>query len=149
MTEDTGYTMSAARRALGADAIEVNRKEIKMNTQPVTTPGVLPGEVRLARTPAATGYTRKGYACPEGKQLYEATGGSGQISVRSSGEPLVAGINVADVAGSTEKQRQGQVWNMFTTVEKANKEAAKLREQGLTVTVVPVRPYAGQDGDPQ
>lgn len=106
-----------------------------MSTEPATT--------------LTSGYTRKGYACPPGKQLYEATGGSGQISVRSSSEPLVVGIDVADVAGQNEKQRRGQVWAMFTTEEKANKEAAKLREQGLTVNVVPVRPYAGQEGDPQ
>lgn len=96
-----------------------------------------------------TGYAKKGYACPPGKQLYEATGGSGQISVRASVDPLVAGIDVADVAGTTEKQRQGQVWNMFTTEDKAEKAAAKLREVGLQVNVVPVRPYAGQEGDPQ
>jgi L-aminopeptidase/D-esterase-like protein len=94
-----------------------------------------------------TFYAKKGYRTTPDKTLYEATGGSGQISVRASKEPLVAAIDVADVAGKNDKARQGQVWKMFTGKVKAEKEATKLREQGLTVNVVAVRPYAGQPGD--
>lgn len=140
---ETKREISALKRALGVEDVEANNM-----TQPMKSsrpPTLAPPESK----PTKAGYAKKSYRTTPDKQLYEATGGSGQISVRASVEPLVAGIDVADPAGSSERKRLGQVWNMFTTTGQAEKEAVKLRAQGLTVNVVTVRPYAGQPGDNQ
>jgi hypothetical protein len=141
----------ASRRALGADAVEetavvktIRRKAPAADAVVVETAKVNPRKP----TPENPQYTRSGYAAKDGQQLYEATGSSGQIAVRSSVGVMVCGIDVADVAAASDVARGGQVWALFSTEKAAEKKAAQLREQGLTVNIVAARPYAGQPGDP-
>lgn len=148
----------ASRRALGADAVEEKAevKVIRRRKAPVGDPtGVIPIPAEKPvkvnprmPTPQNPQYTRIGYATKEGQQLYEATGSSGQIAVRSSANTMTCGIDVADIAAGSDVAKTGQVWTMFPSTEAAERKAAKLREQGFTVTVVPARPYGGQPGDP-
>lgn len=131
---DSRREISAARRALGAPADEITPLD---RTRP--RPPVEPQPTRK--------YTRRGYRAADGCELYEATGGCGQIAVRSYKEPVTHALDVADIAGRTNNQKQGQIWSMFPNLDAALSAAQKLREEGLTVTVVEARPYAGQPGD--
>ena len=128
----------ATRREMGAET-EATVKPIEKVYTPVS---------RNTPTPENPSYTREGYLAKEGQQLWEATGSSGQIAVRSSAQEMVCAIDVADVAATREVARLGQVWEMFPSQERAEKRAEKLRAVGLTVNIVPVRPYAGQPNDP-
>lgn len=129
----------ATRREMGAET-EATVKPIE--EKPYTAVS------RNGPTPEKPSYTRDGYKAKEGQQLWEATGSSGQIAVRSSAQEMVCGIDVADVAATRELARLGQVWEMFPSQERAEKRAERLRAMGLTVNIVPVRPYAGQPNDP-
>jgi hypothetical protein len=126
--------MREARRALGADAIEA-RNGIVIET--VVT------ETREPR------YTRRGYRAPPGKRLWEATSTAGWISVRASAIELRFATNVVDVVPSraTDRSSQGQIRSFFNTREQAVQQADVLRDDGYVVTIVEVRPYAGQPGD--
>ncbi len=136
----------AARRAMGVE-IEEATVEVLPESKPNTT-GVT-GMNSRKPSPENPNYTRNGYKAKEGQLLWEATGSSGQIAVRSSAVELTFAIDVADIAATRELAQQGQIWEIFPSEEAAERRAAKLRESGLTVKVVPARPYAGQPNDPQ
>lgn len=125
----------AARRALGAKAVE-SRRSVVVET--VTTIPVEPVD--------GPRYTRRGYKAPPGKRLWEATSTAGLISVRASAIPMNFATNVIDLAGN-ERARAGQIRSFFNTREQAIAQADALRYEGYMVTIVEARPYAGQPGD--
>lgn len=125
----------AARRALGAGAVE-SRRGVVIET---VTPTVEPVD--------GPRYTRRGYKAPPGKRLWEATSTAGLISVRASAIPMNFATNVIDLAGATERARAGQIRSFFNTREQAIAQADALRYEGYMVTIVEARPYAGQPGD--
>lgn len=128
---------SAARRALGANAVE-SRRGVVIET--ITPSAIEP-------PPGGPRYTRRGYKAPPGKRLWEATSSAGLISVRASAIEMKFATNVIDLAGLTERARAGQIRSFFNTREQALQQADALREEGYMVTIVEARPYAGQPGD--
>jgi len=140
----------AARRALGADAVEETGMATAMPRKKVRAlPVAEARETVVVEETIRQGYTRKGYKAKDGQSLYEATGSSGQICVRGSANEMTVGIDVIDLAGSNAVAKAGQVWKLFATTAQAEQAAVKLREQGYAVKIVPARPYAGQPNDPE
>ena len=127
---------SAARRALGAQAVESRRGLIIETVTPDTS-----------EPPGGARYTRRGYKAPPGKRLWEATSTGGFISVRASGIEMRYATNVIDLAGGTERARAGVIRSFFNTRDEAVRQADALRDDGYLVTIVDARPYAGQPGD--
>jgi hypothetical protein len=108
---------------------------------------------KVLRDPEHPWYTHPGYVVKkDGQQLYEATGMSGQISVRASDKPLTYAISWGDPDRPGERAqhiRIGVISDFFESEEAAIKVAKKRREDYPThkIEVVKVRPYRGQPGD--
>lgn len=126
---------SAARRAFGVSETEARKTVVVETTEP--DPPIV-GPPR---------YTRAKYRKQPGKRLYEATASSGYISVRASAVEMKWATNVIDLAGETERQRQGRIWAFFAGRREAEQQAAVLTQEGYLVSIVEARPYAGQPGD--
>lgn len=135
---------SAARRALGVTEEEARNAVVIERLSPQAPPQA-PRNGKVFVRPV---YSRTGYKTPpDGKQLYEATGGCGVISVRAADTVMRFATDVADPAGPTERQQKGRIRSFFALLKDANLQAEQLRAEGLVVTVVAARPYAGQPGD--
>lgn len=146
-----GGTVSPIKKAVPADKGVVVEKVVAEKATPVKKAApkkATPKEVVL-RDPEHPYYTRRGFAPVKDHKLYEATGGSGQIAVRSKKEPVTVGLSVSDSTHPREADRLGCVFDMYPTEEAAEKQAVKFRAQGLGAVVVPAQPYRGQPGDPK
>lgn len=107
---------------------------------------------KVLRDPEHPWYARPSYAPLAGHKLYEATGDSGQISVRSSEKPLTHAISWGDPDRAGERAfalRAGVIHDFFTDEESAQKVAKARQERNPhhKITVVPCREYKGQSGD--
>ncbi len=97
-------------------------------------------------------YTRKSYTPVPGQKLYEATGASGQIAVRSCGQVMTHAVSWAHTGQPGERAkaiREGVIANFYPDELAAKKAAAKWREDnpGDKIVVVEAREYRGQPGD--
>jgi hypothetical protein len=97
-------------------------------------------------------YTRSGYAPVPGQTLYEATGESGQIAVRSYVKPVTHAVSWAHVDQPGERAkavREGVIVTFYPDELSAKKAAAKWQEDnpGDRLVVVEARKYRGQPGD--
>ena len=88
-------------------------------------------------------YSKRIYRQQAGCKLYEATSSSGQISVRNCRTQPVIALDVADIAADTQKKRDGVITAFYDDMAKAEGDAARMRQEGLYVKLVEVRPYAG------
>jgi hypothetical protein len=97
-------------------------------------------------------YTRSGYTPVPGQKLYEATGESGQIAVRSCATPMTHAVSWAHVDQPGERAkavREGVIVHMYADELAAKKAAAKWQDDnpGDRLVVVEAREYQGQPGD--
>jgi hypothetical protein len=97
-------------------------------------------------------YTRKSYTAVPGQKLYEATGASGQIAVRSCAKAMTHAVSWAHTEQPGERAkaiREGVIANFYPDELSAKKAAAKWSEDnpGDKIVVVPAREYKGQPGD--
>jgi hypothetical protein len=96
-------------------------------------------------------YSRKSYTPVPGQKLYEATGESGQIAVRSCATEMTHAISWAQERPGERSQaiRNGTIFNFYPSEDAAKKAADNLRAKndGDRIVVVSARPYKGQPGD--
>jgi hypothetical protein len=97
-------------------------------------------------------YTRKSYTPVPGQTLYEATGASGQIAVRSCAQHVTHAVSWAHTGWPGERAtaiREGVIVTFYPDELSAKKAAAKWQEENPNdkLVVVEARKYRGQPGD--
>ena len=114
---DTKRERRRGRHSAGAKDVEAAG-----NVTPIRTTPPVNGEkaakkakavARSKATPQDPQYTRTKYTAREGQKLYEATGGSGQIVVRSFKDPVTHAVDVSDLQATSEFAKLGQIWGLF------------------------------------
>lgn len=94
-------------------------------------------------------YTRASYTPVSGQQLYEATGESGQIAVRSCATKMTHAISWAHVDQPGERAkavREGVIVDMYPSEEAAKKALERYSKDAGNdrLVIVPARPYKGK-----
>ena len=90
-----------------------------------------------------TYYSKRNYKQQPGCRLWEATARCGQISVRNCRTTPVVALDVADIAAESKKKKEGVITAFYDDRRQAEGDAARMRQEGLYVELVDVRPYEG------
>lgn len=149
---ETRKEMAAAKRKADR-AAAVTKREVAESAGTVEPPAKKPAlkavpapKPEVLRDAEHPWYTKKSYTAKEGHKLYEATGTSGQIAVRSFKEPVYFAVNLIqpNMPGERgEPIRKGTIFHMYATREAAEKVAEKMSQPPTEATVVEVREYQG------
>jgi hypothetical protein len=147
-------TAAARKKAEKSNVTPINRPKpaakkapAKKATAPKAEKETKPEQVRDAEHPW---YSKSGFKAQEGTKLYEATGESGQISVRSFSTPMTHAVSWAEVnRPGSEVLRKGRIHTFHPNEESAQRMADKLNIEPDRAVVVPVIEYRGQPGDPK
>lgn len=138
--------INSAKSAAKTPAKKAAAKKAPAKKAPATTVAAVPKAPAL-RDADHPWYSRTSYTARPGQKLYEATGESGQIAVRSFPKVVTHAVSVAYVNYPGERAeyiRKGVIYSFYPDEESARKIADKLNKDPDHAVVVPVREYRGQ-----
>ena len=138
--------INSAKSAAKTPAKKAAAKKAPAKKAPAKTVAAVP-KAPAPRDADHPWYSRTSYTARPGQKLYEATGESGQIAVRSFPKVVTHAVSVAYVNYPGERAeyiRKGVIYSFYPDEESARKIADKLNKDPDHAVVVPVREYRGQ-----